>query len=258
MNNFKYIILLLVMALLASCGSRRAAMGGTPIEDAAVSRVVDKHYETEVDFETLQGRLRVQFQNESQNQTVTVSYRMKKDDTIWMSAQVLGFPLAKVLITPESVKFYEKIGSTSFDGDFSLLSDVLGTPLDFEKVQNMLLGQSIYKLTEEPYKLTESARGYQLEPRKEGSLQKMFLLDAKNFKTIAQQISQKGAARSVTITYPEYQVISNQVFPRQIKIIANEGASTTQLDMEFRSVEFDVPVSFPFAIPSGFEEISIE
>lgn len=233
-------------------------MGSTPIEDAAVSRVVAEHYESEVNFETLQGRLRLHFQNESQNQTVTVNYRMKKNDSIWMSAQVLGIPLAKVLITPESVKFYEKIGNTSFDGDFSLLSNVLGTPLDFEKVQNMLLGQTIYDLTEEAFVLTESARGYQLEPRREGPLKKMFLLDTKNFRTLAQQISQKAAARSVTITYPEYQNIDDQVFPRRIKVIANEGGSSTQIDMEFRSIELDVPVSFPFSIPSGSKEISLE
>ncbi len=95
---------------------------------------------------------------------MTVNFRMKKDDTIWMSGQLLGIPLAKVMITPNSVQFYEKITRTYFDGDFRLLSDLLGTPLDFQKVQNLLLGQTIYDLREERYQLTESARGYQLKP----------------------------------------------------------------------------------------------
>ena len=233
-------------------------MGTAPEEDAAAAAVITNHYENEADFETLQGRLRVQFQNESQNQTVNVSYRMRKDEIIWMSAQLMGFPLAKVMITPEKVQFYEKITGTYFDGDFSLLSDLLGTPLDFEKVQNLLLGQTIYDLREERFRLTESSRGYQLVPVRENNLKRMFLLDAGNYKAAAQQISQKGAGRSVTITYPSYQKVSGRVFPKDIKIIAIEGSTNTQIDMTFRSVEFNVPVSFPFSLPSGYDEIVLE
>lgn len=258
MNNIKTVLILLSFLILASCGSRKALTGSSPVEDAAVTRVVQQHYANEADFETLQARVRVQFQNDEQNQSLTVSYRMKKDETIWLSASVLGFPLAKVLITPESVKYYEKIGGTYFDGDFTLLSRLLGTPLDFEKVQNLLIGQTIYDLREERYVLTESERGYQLEPAANDLLKKMFLLDTRNFRAVAQQISQEGAARNVTVTYPEYQSIGDEVFPKQIKIIANDAGSNTQIDMEFRSVVFGVPVSFPFEIPSGYDEIVLE
>lgn len=258
MGKLKFLLILGSLILLTSCGSRRAVMGGSPVEDAAAASVIKRHYENEADFETLQGRLRVQFQNESQNQTVTVSYRMKKDETIWMSAQLMGFPLAKVLITPNSVQFYEKISSTYFDGDFSLLSDLLGTPLDFEKVQNLLIGQAIYDMQEERYRLTESSRGYQLSPVREGDLKRNFLLDPGNYKAVAQQIAQEGTGRSVTITYPSYQNVSGRTIPREIKIIAIDGATNTQIDMQFRSVEFDVPVTFPFSLPSGYEEIFVE
>lgn len=259
MNKIKLTVLLLTLVILSSCGSGRTpTMGTAPAEDAAVAAVVKNHYENEADFETAQGRLRVQFQNESQNQTVTVTYRIKKDETIWMSAQLMGFPLAKVMITPKSVQFYEKISGTYFDGDFSLLSDLLGTPLDFDKVQNLLMGQTIYDLREERYRLTESSRGYQLAPAREEGIKKLFLLDGGNYKALAQQLSQEGASRGVTVTYPSYQTVNQQIFPQEIKIVANEGSSNTQIDMQFRSVEFNAPVSFPFSIPSGSDEIIIE
>ncbi|MFD1079899.1 DUF4292 domain-containing protein, partial [Longispora fulva] len=125
-------------------------------------------------------------------------------------------------------------------------------------VQNLLLGQTIYDLRKERYKLTESVRGYQLEPADPGFLKKLFLLDAANYKALAQQIGQKVENRSVTVTYPEYQKVSGRVIPQSIKILANDGAESTRIDMQFRSLEFDVPVSFPFSIPSGYEEISIK
>lgn len=258
MNKIKSVFLLFCLIAITSCGSRKTITGSSPVEDAAVAKVVQAHYANEADFETLQARIKVQFQNEEQNQSLTVSYRMEKDETIWISGSVLGFPLAKVLITPENVKYYEKISGTYFDGDFEFLSELLGTPLDFQKVQNLLIGQTIYDLREERYKLTESQKGYQLAPATEEFLKKMFLLDTKNFRAVAQQISQVGTTRSVTVTYPAYQEVDGKVFPKQIKIIANEAGSNTQIDMEFRSVEFDVPVSFPFEIPSGYDEIILQ
>lgn len=258
MNKIKFPLLFLLILILSSCGPKKAKMGAVAPEDAAVAAVVEQHYANEVDFETLQGKLAIQYQDKERSQSVNVSFRMKKDDTIWMSGQLLGIPLAKVLITPNSVQFYEKITRTYFDGDFRLLSDVLGTPLDFQKVQNLLLGQTIYDLRSERYKLTESSRGYQLEPMQENFLKKMFLLDAGNFKAVAQQLGQPNENRSVTVTYPEYQTLDGQIFPGQIKILANDGAENTRVDLSFRSIDFNVPVSFPFSIPSGYEEIAVE
>lgn len=258
MNKIPAALLFFTFLLLFSCGSNKDLTGSNPIEEAAVNNVVQQHYAHEAEFETLQARLRVQYQTKDQQQALTISYRMKKDDTIWLSASILNFPLAKALITPQSVKYYEKIGGTYFDGDFSLLSRFLGTPLDFEKLQNLLIGQTIYDMRTGAYKLTESARGYQLEPMAQDFVKKMFLLDTKNFRAVAQQLAQEGKARSVTVTYPQYQEVAGQVFPKQIIITANHDEITTQIDMEFRSVEFNVPVRFPFDIPSGYDEIVLE
>ena len=254
-NRLRVFILAITLISLTSCGAKKAKMGAVAPEEAAAAAVIQNHYSSEVDFKTVQGKLSLNYQTEDKSQSVTVTFRMKKNDTIWMSGQLLGIPLAKVMITPNSVQFYEKITKTYFDGDFSLLSDLLGTPLDFQKVQNLLLGQTIYDLRDERYVLTESTRGYQLKPAEENFLSRLFLLDAGNYKAIAQQIAQGNENRSVTVTYPSYQKINSRIFPEQINILANDGPNNTRIDMTFRSLEFNVPVSFPFSIPSGYEEI---
>jgi hypothetical protein len=47
--------------------------------------------------------------------------------------------MAKASITPTSVSYY----GTYFEGDFSALSQWLGTDLDYNKIQNMLLGEPL-------------------------------------------------------------------------------------------------------------------
>ena len=254
---YKRIFLLISISfLIFSCKSKKDVF---EIEDAAMSKVVAMHYDSEAQFKTMNSRMRLTYQDSERTQSLTVSFRMEKDKTIWMSAQVLGIPLAKALITPDRVSYFERINSTYFDGDFSLLSKWLGTPLDFDKLQNLLLGQALYDLREERYMLTESSRGYQLVPANgEDLIKKMFLLDPQNFKATAQQLAQERENRNVTVTYNKYQRVSGQTIPEDIRIVANQSGDGTIIEISLRSVVFNDPVSFPFEIPSGYEEIIID
>ncbi|MDR9457540.1 MAG: DUF4292 domain-containing protein [Salegentibacter sp.] len=250
-------VLFLLSAFMISCGSGRVKKG-IATKDLEAAGIIAKHYENEPDFETLTARLRTVYQTEDKTQTVNLNFRMEKDKAIWISATILGFPMAKAYITPSSVSYYEKIGKTYFEGDFSLLSDILGTPLDFEKLQNLLLGQAIYDLRTEEYKFSQTPRGYQFLPVKDDLIKKMFLLNTGNLKAEAQQLAQEEDNRRVTVTYTGYQETSGKLFPRHIRIIANEGANSTHIELTYRSLEVNTDISFPFEIPSGYEEISVE
>jgi len=257
--KFKLIIVFLTLITLTACGTKKlvSTTGGT--SNLATSKVIVKHYENAVNFQTLAGRLKVRFEDEKTTQNVIVSLRMEKDKAIWLSASILGIPLAKVLITPNSVKYYEKISGSYFDGDFSLLSKEVGTELDFEKVQNILLGQAIYDLRQESYTMKTSDRGYVLEPKKQFALfTRLFLLNPTTYKADAQQLVNSSKNQSAIVTYSSYQTIEGQVFPNDINIVANDEGKTTIIDINYRSVEFNVDVSFPFEIPDGYDEILVK
>jgi hypothetical protein len=242
---------------MVSCGGGRGAKR-IATKNAEAANIIARHYDNEIQYNTVSGKLRAVYQDEDRTQSVNLSFRMEKDKAIWMSATVLGFPVAKVYITPNSVSYYEKISKSYFDGDFSLISEWLGTPLDFNKLQNLLIGQAIYDLREEAYEMEQSPRGYQFLPEETGSIKRMFLLDPSHLKASAQQLAQEAESRSVTITYSDYQTIDGNLFPENIKIIANEGGRPTNIEITYRSVEFDEEVSFPFDIPSGYDEISVK
>ncbi|MDT0685476.1 DUF4292 domain-containing protein [Autumnicola psychrophila] len=254
----RIIVLVVLTTIMASCGGGRGAKR-IATKDAEAANVISKHYDNEIQYNTVSGKLRAVYQDEEKTQSVNLSFRMEKDKAIWMSATVLGFPVAKVYITPNSVSYYEKISKSYFDGDFRLISDWLGTPLDFNKLQNLLIGQAIYDLREEAYEMVQSPRGYQFLPEDtNSSIKKMFLLNPANLKASAQQLAQEAESRSVTVTYSDYQTVDGKLFPESIKIIANEGGQPTNIEITYRSVTFNEEVSFPFDIPSGYDEISVK
>ncbi|MUP45166.1 DUF4292 domain-containing protein [Gramella sp. BOM4] len=253
----KYFALILLSAFVVSCGSTRSKKGIATKNAEAVS-VIEKHYAEEAGFKTASGKLRAVYQDEEKTQSVNLSFRMKKDEVIWMSASILGFPVAKAYITPESVQYYEKVTQTYFEGDFELISQFLGTPLDFQKLQNLLLGQAIYDLRTEEFNFTQSPRGFQFVQDPEAGMKKMFLLKPSNFKAEAQQLIQDSENRSLTVTYSDYQNLEGYVFPDNIRIVASEGGVSTNIDLTYRSVSFNEEVTFPFDIPGGYEQISLK
>lgn len=257
MKGYKLIMVCLCF-ILTACGTKNVLTSGK-LKNATANKVIRRHHRSEPDFKTLQASLRGSYYNGDETQSIGISMRMRKNDTIWLSAKLAGLiPLAKVLITKNRVRFYEKINHSYFDGDFSLLSNWLGTDLDFEKVQDLLIGQAIYNLKDGTYNLETTEKGYRLLDLDASQIVKLFLIDKSNFRLVGQQFTREQNHQSVTVSYPKYQEKDKRIFPKKINIIVNQKNKTTKINIDYRSLDFNAPVSFPFKMPSDYKEIIIK
>ncbi|MEH6703154.1 MAG: DUF4292 domain-containing protein [Galbibacter orientalis] len=245
-----------ILLFTTSCGSKNVLGVGELKSNLSAKNIIGNHYKNELDFETLTGRIKIDYSDGENSQGTTVSIRMKKDEAIWMSATL---SVVKVLITPTRVSFYNKLDNTYFDGDFSYLNKLLGTELNFEMVQNLLLGQAVFDLNKEPYYASSVANKYQLKPEKQSELFKtLFLLEPTYFKMSLQQISQPSKNRLLSIDYKNYQTVDGKILPNEIEINAVDKEHKNRIEIEYNSVEFNRDVSFPYSIPSGFKQVEIK
>lgn len=253
----KYIFYFLTAALLlSSCKSARLGSGSP--EDLATAKIIRSSYDTHPEFETLTARLKVRYKDDNNSQSVGVSLRMEKDETIWISASVLGISLAKAKITPKSVQYYTKVDGSYFDGDFKLLSDLLGTELDFKQLQAMLLGQPLFDLQQKGYTSSPGQQFYLIVPKKQRELFNLFFyLDPQNFTLQQQRLDQQKQDRALTVSYSDYMTQGEGMMPQQVRIRGKEADKTTEIDIDYRKVEFNREVSFPFEIPSGYKEVKL-
>lgn len=253
--SIKITFLSLFLLALGSCKSNKTVMGGEVDSGLSTRNIINNHYSNQPNFKTLSGRVKIDYSNGDETQGVNVSLRMEKDKVIWISGP-LG--VVKAHITPEKVSFYNKLQNEYFDGDFSYLSNLLGTDLDFEKVQNLLLGNAVLDLRKEKFTSDIDGDNYQLKPKKARELFKiLFQLEPKNFKVAFQQISQPEKARQLHAKYT-YQNISGNALPEEIKIVAEEAGDLTTIDLSFRNLELNKPMSFPYKIPKGYEKITLK
>ncbi|THD69366.1 DUF4292 domain-containing protein [Robertkochia marina] len=251
-----WVYVILISAFLVSCGSKKAAIATATESNLSAKQIIRNHYRNDADFETLRGRIKIDYADDHTSQGFSVSMRMKKDEAIWLSATL---SVVKVLITPDRVSFYNKLDNTYFDGDYALLNKLLGTEVNYTMVQNLLLGQSILDLKDQRFDASVSSDYYQLTPNRQQELYKLlFLLEPRNFKMAVQQLSQPEKGRILNIAYESYQQVEGIVVPDKISLEAQDGTVLTKIDLEYRSLEFNERLSFPYNIPNGFTPIELD
>ncbi|GGW38511.1 DUF4292 domain-containing protein [Arenibacter certesii] len=255
--NFRnWAVIISMITLFISCKSTSVVKDGTVDENISAKSVIRNHYYNKLSFKTLSGRMKIDYSDGSSSQGVNVTFRMEKDKAIWLSAP-LG--IVKAYITPERVTFYNKLDNEYFDGDFSYLSQLLGTDLDFDKVQNLLLGQAIFDLRDEKYAVDIANNNYQLKPRKSGELFKtLFQIEPLNYRMATQQLSQPWKKRMLEVQYKNYQKVSNWILPNKVEILAMDGDKSNSIQIEYRNMEFNKSLNFPYTIPNGFKEIALK
>lgn len=261
LTHFTLVALLL---LTLGCGSTKS-IEGSVIADKNLSAkaLLNAHKAASQDFNTLAARMQVRYEAPQQSQSITTSLRIKKDAIIWIKASILGVTLAKFLITPERVKFYETLSNSYFEGDFSLISDLLGTQINFDQVQRLLLGQSI--LDVKPNTVSTSpvlvdasqASKYQISPKKQNlNYMLSMLFNPDNFMVHQEQISQPQAQRNLLVQYGPYQKIEDDYYPTQLGILALDGQQKTSIFIRYKKIDLNVSVGFPFNIPKGYTQRS--
>ena len=251
-KRFQFIVLFL-MVFTFSCKTSKTIGEGAANLKLSTKELIKENAKLHPNFNTLQAKLKITLNKKEKTQTHTVNFRVKKDKMLWVNA---SFSVIRALVTPDKVRFYNKLDRTYFDGDYTYLSNLLGTELDFKKVQNLLLGDVLYNLNEGAYKARVNNDVYVLQPKKQNALFEIFfLLDPVHFKLKSQQISQPKKQRHLQIDYITHQEIDKQIFPEQIKIIAVERNEEVFLNLEFKNMLLNEVLRFPFKIPSGFKEI---
>ncbi|MFI2741750.1 DUF4292 domain-containing protein [Zhouia sp. PK063] len=255
-SYIKYLVVIVMAVVLQACGSSKNVLAAGEVKsDMSARTIVRNHYKNELDFSTIRGKMKIDFDNGDDSKSFSVSFRMKKDSTILLTA-TLG--VVKALITPTRVSFYNKLDGTYFDGDFAYLSKYVGIDLDFQKVQNLLLGQAIYDLHDDKFYASIVDNNYQLKPENANALLKtLYLIEPSNFKMALQQLAQPQKDRMLNINYNSYQKVGDRVLPNKIVVTATDKGVENKIEISYNNVEFDGSMNFPYHIPSGYEEIKL-
>jgi hypothetical protein len=251
-------ILAVVLAfLLIGCKSKQAVASAAAKDTAEISKIINGHNANETNFKTLNIKANAKYEDPSQSHSLNADIRIKKNEIIWINIKILGFPIAKALITPAKVSYYEKINNTYFEGDFSMLSNWLGTDLDFQKVQNLLLGKSIDDLSKGNWISGINDKLFKLSQVQTTDISKEFYFEAANFLLKKETITQASQNRALEIQYPSYKEVERIFLPNEINIKAVQKDKIS-IAIEYKNTTFNENLNYSYAIPSDYKAIQID
>jgi hypothetical protein len=244
---------------LISCKSKAVVTEVTaPVSSMKANKIIENHYNNKSNFATLYVKANVRYADGKQSQNVTAEIKIKKDEQILVSIRFLGITMAKASITPSTVSYYEKIKGTYFEGNFSSLSQWLGSDLDYNKIQNLLVGEALDDLKKGKYAESLVEQLYRLDDKSNTDIKKSFYFDADNFMIVKQEITQNAEGRMLQVAYSNSKLYDEVILPTTVSINAYQKEGKTEINLEYNTITFNEQLSFPYSIPNGYNRIIIK
>ena len=251
-SKFRYIIIIVLLYGCAPGKNLTSTVGEIP--EMRTKQILKKHIKQHAKFNTLQCKLKVELFQNSKAQSNTVTLRMDRGKTIWINAFL---NLIRIKITPDRVQMYNKIDKTYFDGDFSLIKQLLGVDLDFSNLENLLLGDTFFKHNSSSLNQVKDNTGYTLKPYKlDPTLNVLYRINPFYFKMKTQEISHLKEEIHLKVNYDDFQEINQQLIPSKMAITINEKQNNTFIKLNLKSVSLNQSIRFPFKLPKGYKQLN--
>jgi hypothetical protein len=252
---FQICVLLL---LFTSCGTSKRVIDANAIaEKMSARKVARKHFAVNFDKKTIAAKVKVKFDNGKTKESVSVTLRIVKDEVIWLKVTKF-ITILKVKITPTSVQYYSPFLKNYYEGDFSILAQLFGTEINFEQLQNILLGQAIQNVKKQKQELEIKNNVFLLSPKVQSNLFKVFYsVNPSHFKLQKQQIINLKKQQQLDILYSNYKMIEGEVFPTKISIKAKQKKKYTNIDLTFKTVKLNTAINTSFRIPANYKRLNL-
>jgi len=211
-----------------------------------------------IDFATFSGKMKLAFETDKKSHNnLNATFRIKKDSIIWVSISApLVDEVVRAVITPDSLKMYNRLEKQLFLRKMADAEELLGIPFDFQTLQDMLIGNPVY-LTDSVYQVvkTPSIISFSCDHAKFVSLFNVFADDyGLQQSKVMDKDSTNAVKRSCELTYGDYTKVAGRKFPTTRRIYVEEK-NVTKVALDFTRYDFDIPLSFPFNMPSSYKRM---
>lgn len=266
-----FLILLLVFIGLASCRSTRKITTVIAKKDSAVVVVnpaesdsaksvratFDSIQHNRIKFNTFSSKVKVAYRDDkNRNLDFNAFLRMKKDSAIWVSIiAALNIEAYRVIITPDSVTIMDKINRTIQRKPLSYLQAITQVPFDFSTLEDLIIGNPVYL---DKVVVAYADQGEKISLSTVGNAFKHYLTVGKSdLQLLFSKLDDVDLTRSRTasLAYAAYMPVGIWMFASNRNISLSEKNKLDIL-LDFKQVDFDKELSFPFSVPKNYKFIN--
>jgi hypothetical protein len=256
-KNLGYLTgLISLLLIVGSCKSVAILPTSKPVKNVDIVALAAKIKSNYPSVSRLRSRIKATYDNSEREQQIIIQLRMEAQQKLWMSASMI-IPIAKLMITPNKVSFYEKFQKNYFQGTFDLINSPFKTDFDFKDIENLFLGKPFVDPAVGKWKQISNPIHYVLIPtgKRSGLLPTLFF-DPVSFLLKEQRLLIPGTTQTLSIKYLNHMRIEGENLPQRIEVSLFDGEKLQRLELEYTRTDLPSSLTFPFEIPEGYKKIS--
>jgi hypothetical protein len=295
-NTIIFSVLVCVLCTVASCRNDKSAVKTKePIKHRTAGHLLRNYERNEFHFDWIGMKIDAESVTMGETQGFKATLRMRKDSAIWVSiSPALGIEVFRILITQDSLSLISKIPDNKYyyTGPLDVLSTMLGTEIDFDMLQNLLVGNALgldrdegrfrseidgdshllisrykrkmrrvvgvddRKLEDDTIVVNPNDPRYQRVIRrldeKDEMIVSRYWLEPENYRLIKSVFNDLIAQRSLAVQYSDFAQNGQQYYPSDIRLRVSNAASSRELNLDITKLVSDKTFEFTFDIPEGF------
>ncbi len=256
---------ILIVFLVAACGPVKRVTPPEP-DRHAVDQTLAVLRSQETSFDFFSARYSGTANFEGVDYSISGNIRIKNDSAVFISVSpFLGIEIARLLVTPDSVRMINRLDNSYFEGDIQILSNMLNTYVDFYMLQALLVGNDFRHFSNNDLKISNdrgrillqgSNRKPPLKNEVNVSFQHNLWLNSENYRIEESLLYEPLTRRSLRAVYHSDSRIDGQWVPREISMVFTEPGARVSMNIRYSRTTIDQPQTISFSIPNNYTPLS--
>jgi len=167
-----FLVMSMLLILSSSACRKQKQAAGLP-GPATDNYIMEKLQGAKLQYQWFSAKVATEMKVKGENHSFKTNLRMRKDSVIWMSiSPALGIEVARVLITPDSIKVLDKWNDQYYLGDHEFIEENLHMSIEFKMLQDMIIGNPMLYNPEDKFRGTKDHDGYILTSKSKAKVRK--------------------------------------------------------------------------------------
>lgn len=284
-NSFYlHLVVILIAGILFSCKTAEKIHRETlrPMSAVRLFRKAEENSFTYNHFAVK--RINIQYDNGETKTSFRAGLMAIRDSSLLLSISKLNIPLAKVLLTPDSVLYVNYFEKSYYAGNYEPIGQMTGMDLHFNLVQ-ALLSANIFSLFEKPKEMraytTWVEEGmYVLQPEdqrkialleekgkeqradrigrrleEEDPVVRTYFFDPDLFVIRKMTLENKSVSEGAEITFNDYEKVGGTYYPASVDLNVSTAKGTVTVTSRMSGFSTDDGEFVPLKVPEKFQRV---
>ena len=182
------------------------------------------------------------------------SLKSKRGEYIFILINKLTVPVAKIMLTPDSINLINHIDKYWMTGDYDYVSDLFGVGIKFEAIQSIIYEDILFHQNRKGNDVSlDSTSGLFILKDFYNEFVRYSYLNPENNKIQKIVLNDNDNKEITTIDFTNYISIGNQRYPGEISF-DHKGDSFLKVNLKLSGVEINKRTNVTFSIPEKYEE----